>query len=162
MKIDVNKLFDANKAEITTDVSNIDNMLEYEQLLLSISKSLIKYRKENKLTQKDLAQILDMNQVMISKLEKGNYNPTIKMLHTISRKLTESSDLFIDMLKDMITSLYKSKNISYTIQFNKYETYKYNCSKNNNITYLVSGNNNENGGMVYGKIKSTSELSAIG
>lgn len=163
MKIDLNKLVDTNQIEITNDVSKIDNVLEYEQILLSISKAIIKYRKDNKLTQNDLAKILDINQVMISKLEKGNYNPTIKLLHTISRKLTSSSDLFINMLKDIITSLYKSRNIGYTMQFNKYETYQYNINKMNrdNITYLVS-NNNEYGGMVYGKVKSTSRLSANG
>lgn len=159
MKIDLDKLFDANKIEINEDVSMIDNVLEYEQVLLSISKTIIKYRKDNKLTQKELAKILDINQVMISKLERGNYNPTIKLLHTISRKLTNSSDLFINMLKDMITSLYKSKNIGYTIQFNKYEIYKnINANKKDNITYLVSGNS-KYGGMIYGKIRSTSKFS---
>lgn len=162
MKIDLNKLFDANQIEIKSDVSKIDDVLEYEQLLLSISKTITKYRKDNKLTQKELAKILDINQVMISKLERGNYNPTIRLLHTMSRKLTNSSDLFINMLKDMITNLYKSKNIGYTIQFNKYETYKNtNRNGNDNITYLVS-NNNEYGGMIYGKIRSTSKLSITG
>ena len=85
MKIDLNKLFDANQIEIKSDVSNIDDVLEYEQLLLSISKTITKYRKDNKLTQKELAKILDINQVMISKLERGNYNPTIKLLHTMSK-----------------------------------------------------------------------------
>lgn len=162
MKIDLNKLFDANQIEIKSDVSKIDDVLEYEQLLLSISNTITKYRKDNKLTQKELAKILDINQVMISKLERGNYNPTIKLLHTMSRKLTNSSDLFINMLKDMITNLYKSKNIGYTIQFNKYETYK-NINGNNkdNITYLVS-NNNEYGGMIYGKITSRGRLSITG
>lgn len=159
MKINLDKLFDANKIKISGDVSNIDNVLEYEQILLSISKTITRYRKDNKLTQKELAEILDINQVMISKLERGNYNPTIKLLHTVSRKLTNSSDLFINMLKDIITNLYKSKNIGYTIQFNKYEIYKnINSNKKDNITYLVSGNN-QYGGVVYGKVRSTSKFS---
>lgn len=165
MKIDIEKLFDANDIEIKEDVSNIDEVLEYEQVLLSISESIIKYRKENNLTQKDLAKILGNNQVMVSKLERGNYNPTIKLLYSISRKLTKSSDMFINLLKDIITNLYKSKNIGYTIQFKKYETYKFNTNNNkDNITYLVNDYNNEDnyGGMVYGEISSTRRLRVIG
>lgn len=163
MKID--DLFDAYKYEIKEDVSNIDSVLEYEQILLCISRTIVRYREERGLTQKDLAKILDVNQAMISKLERGNYNPTIKLLYTISRKLTESSDLFINMLKDTITNLYKSKNIGYKIQFQKYETYKYNVNteKKNNVTYLVNEYNNKNyGGMIYGEIRSTSQFATNG
>ena len=95
MEIDMDKLFDANKIEIKEDVSSIDEVLEYEQILLSISKTIAKYRRDNILTQKELAKILGINQVMISKLERGNYNPTVKLLYNISRKLTKSSDLLI-------------------------------------------------------------------
>lgn len=166
MKINLDKLFNANEVEIKEDVSNIDNVLEYEQILLSISKSLTKYRNENQLTQKELAKRLHVNQAMISKLERGNYNPTIKLLYSMSRTLTKSSDFFINMLKDIITSLYKSKNIEYNIHFNKYETYKYNNSSENknNITYLVNKYNDKEdyGGIIYGEINSTSRLSVNG
>ncbi len=163
MKINLNNLFDANSIEIKSDVSKIDEVLEYEQILLSISKAIINYRKINHITQKELAKILAVNQTMISKLERGKYNPTIKLLYTISRKLTKSSDFFINTLKDMITSLYKSKNINYTLHFTKYETYQYNKTNNDNITYLTCDHNNQdNGGMIYGQISSTSRLSANG
>ena len=154
MKIDKNKLFDANNITINADVSTIDNVLEYEQILLIISKTILKYREMHNLTQKELAQKLNVNQVMISKLERGNYNPTIKLLHSISRKLSNSSDLFISMLKDIIISLYKSQNITYSMKFKRYEIYQNN--NKDNITYLVCDNyNTRNGGkMVYGKINS--------
>lgn len=163
MKIIMNNLFDANSIEIKEDVSNIDTVLEYEQILLSISKTIMNYRTTHKLTQEELAKDLNVNQVMISKLERGRYNPTVKLLYNISRKLTKSSDLFIGMLKDMITSLYKSKNINYTIQYTKHETYKYN-NNNDNVTYLVCGYNNkeDDGGMIYGEINSTSRVSVNG
>ena len=96
MKININNLYDTNKEIIKNDVSDIDEVLEYEQILLSISKTITNYRAKNNLTQKELAEKLDVNQVMISKLEKGNYNPTIKILYTMSRKLTKTSDLFIE------------------------------------------------------------------
>lgn len=107
MSINKEKLFDANSFEIKEDVSEIDEILEYEQILLSISKSITKYRKEKNLTQKQLAEKLNENQVMISKLERGNYNPTIKLLYDLSRKLTGSSELFIGVLKDIISNLNK-------------------------------------------------------
>ena len=113
MEINFDNLFSANDIKIKEDVSNIDTILDYEQILLVISKSIINYRIKNGLTQKELANKLRVNQVMISKLERGNYNPTIKLLYNISRKLTNSSDLFIDTLKDIITNLYKTKNINY-------------------------------------------------
>ena len=162
MEINFDNLFSANDIKIKEDVSNIDTILDYEQILLVISKSIINYRIKNGLTQKELANKLQVNQVMISKLERGNYNPTIKLLYNISRKLTNSSDLFIDTLKDIITNLYKTKNINYSIQYKKYETYKYN--NNNNLTYLVCDftNQDDEGGIVYGKIVSTSKLSANG
>ena len=162
MSIDLNKLFNAKEIEIEENVSNIDDVLEYEQILLSISKTIIEYRKKNNLTQKDLAKILNNNQVMISKLERGDYNPTIKLLYKMSRKLTHSSDLLVDMLKDIITNLYKSKSIQYTIRFKKYETYEYNTEKKkNNITYLVNEYSIKDnyGGMVYGEINNTGKFS---
>lgn len=164
MKINLDNLYDANKKNIKSDVSDIDEVLEYEQILLSISKTITNYRNTNNLTQKELAKKLGVNQVMISKLEKGNYNPTMKILHTISKKLTNTSDLFINMLKDIITSLYKTKQIDYSIEFRKYEIYKYTGnSENKNITYLVNNyNNKEYGGMFYGEISSASRLSVNG
>ncbi len=163
MKINIDNLYDANKVMIKNDVSSIDEILEYEQMLLSISKTILGYRKKNNLTQKELAEKLNVNQTMISKLERGDYNPTLKTLHTISRKLTRTSDLLINMLKDIITSLYKNKSIDYSIKFKKYETYRYNTGKRSNITYLSTTNNNiDYGGMVYGTFNSTSRFSANG
>lgn len=163
MEINIDNLFDANKIQIQEDVSNMDCILEYEQILLSISKVLMKYRNENNLTQKELARNLKINQVMISKLERGNYNPTIKLLYNISRSLTKSSDLFIKILMDIITSLYKSKNIGYNIQFEKHETFKFNIDKNN-ITYLRNNyvENIKYGGDFYGQINSKSTIPNAG
>lgn len=153
-------LFDASKIEIKSDVSKIDEVLQYEQILLSISKAIINYRKENNVTQKELAEILNVNQVMISKLERGNYNPTIKLLYSLSRQLTKSSDLFIDILKDIITSLYKSKNITYSMQYKIYETYKYTDKIRNNMVYInYRSSEKDIGGIFYEQAKCTSQLS---
>ena len=120
-------LFDAFAEEITEDVSDLNAKLEYEMLLLEISKAIVQYRKENHLTQKQLAEKLQVQQVMVSKLEKGTYNPTIKQLYTISRKLDNSSDWYIRLLKEMIQSLYRNQNIRYSM----YEVYQYHLNERN-------------------------------
>ena len=154
MRMDLNKLFDAKSIKINDDMFEFDTILEYEQILLVISKAIVQYRKKQGITQKQLSEILDMKQSMISKLERGTYNPTFKMLYNISRQLTKSSDLFIKILKDIIRKLYNNQEISHTIRYTNnefYETYKF--KEGNNITYLVKEYNKEdfNGGFFYGE-----------
>lgn len=48
-----------------------------------------------------MAKILDMDQSMIAKLESGTYNPTFKKLFDITTKLTNNSDLYIDILEEI-------------------------------------------------------------
>ncbi|WP_077613429.1 helix-turn-helix transcriptional regulator [Clostridium sp. Marseille-P2415] len=62
--------------------------MEINNLLVDIACEFIKYRAENEMTQKDLAQKLNMTQAMVSKLESGDYNPTVKMLFEIAQKLS--------------------------------------------------------------------------
>ena len=152
MKIDMNKLFNANNIKIKEDVSDIENALDYEQILLSISKTIIIYRKRNNMTQEELAKKLNVSQEMVSKLEKGNLNVTIKTLHNISVRLENSSNLFIQILKNIITELYKNKNIEQKFEFKIYETYRDNNDEKN-ITYINYNDDiDDYGGMVYGKI----------
>ena len=103
MEINFDNLFSANDIKIKEDVSNIDTILDYEQILLVISKSIINYRIKNGLTQKELANKLQVNQVMISKLERGRYNPTVKLLYNISRKLTKSVRIGIPCISILAT-----------------------------------------------------------
>lgn len=62
--------------------------MEAEDLLVDIACKFINYRAKNKLSQKELAEKLQMTQAMVSKLESGEYNPTVKMLFEISKKLS--------------------------------------------------------------------------
>ena len=122
MGINYEELMNFDEVEIKEDTSKIDEIIEYEEILFEISKSLKKYRQENNLTQKQLAKLLEFDQVMISKLESGNYNPTFKQLHKISRKLTNSANLFIKVLEnivDNINQMYKS-TYELTIKEKKY------------------------------------------
>lgn len=122
MSIDFNKLFDPDKEKINSDVSEIDEILELNEIYYIISKKIIEYRKENNLTQKELAKKINVNQTMISKLESGNYNPTFKQIHKISRKLTNSANMFKMILREIIQSLDNINNVEFTTKIeNKYE-----------------------------------------
>jgi transcriptional regulator with XRE-family HTH domain len=107
--INYDKLFNPNNIELTEDVSEIDAILEFEEILYSISEKIINYRMNKKISQKELAEILKVNQSMISKLESGDYNPTFKQIYNISRKLDNSPGMFLDILENIILKL---KNIS--------------------------------------------------
>lgn len=60
---------------------------ELDDILVDISSKLINYRINNNLTQKELANRLQISQPMVSKLESGDYNPTIGLLWKVSKKL---------------------------------------------------------------------------
>ncbi|MBO4864297.1 MAG: helix-turn-helix transcriptional regulator [Eubacterium sp.] len=54
--------------------------IKIEEFLADLAVIFVKYRINNNLSQKELADKLGMSQVMISKLESGEYNPSIKKL----------------------------------------------------------------------------------
>ncbi|SHF19577.1 helix-turn-helix transcriptional regulator [Caloramator proteoclasticus] len=60
---------------------------ELDDILYNISMKIFDYRTSNGLTQKQLAEKLGIKQSMVSKLESGEYNPTIEQLWKISKKL---------------------------------------------------------------------------
>ena len=49
-----------------------------------IIEEIIMARKEKKLTQKDLAELIGTKQSNISRLESGNYNPSLDFLNRIA------------------------------------------------------------------------------
>lgn len=158
MNINYDELVGFN--EIKEDTPIIDEIIEYEEILLAISNCIKEYRKENGLTQKQLAKKLHFDQVMISKLESGNYNPTFKQIHKISRKLTNSTDLFIETLKKIIDNLNDMYKLSYNVTIKENELSK---KKDRHIIYLsqYSYEYNEKGGS-YGTEKCTSSISVAG
>jgi len=74
--------------------------MEVETLLVDIACEFIKYRDENGLTQTDLANKLGITQAMVSKLESGDYNPTVKTLFEIARKLKWNFKMEMNAPKD--------------------------------------------------------------
>lgn len=67
--------------EDTSELFELDNML------VDIASTIINYRVNNNLSQIDLAKKLGYSQSMISKLESGDYNPSIGQLWKLSKKL---------------------------------------------------------------------------
>ena len=158
------KFLNANKKNIKSDVSKVDAILEEEELLYAISKNIINYRKENGLTQEDLAQKINVNQTMISKLESGSYNPTFLKILEISRKLQNSSDFFIKILEDIIKNIRKVTEKTYVLKTNNNNIYQY--SKKGKIIEIefkeIYNNDSKimNGEEFYGEYQS--KISVIG
>ncbi|HBM80675.1 MAG TPA: transcriptional regulator, partial [Clostridiaceae bacterium] len=69
---------------------------ELDDLLYNISMKIFDYRMENKLSQTELAKKLGITQVMVSKLESGQYNPSVEQLWKISKKLGWKLNISID------------------------------------------------------------------
>ena len=114
--IDFNKLFNPYKEKIQKDTSEVDEIIEQEEILYAISKQIIKYRKEHHMTQNELSKKLNVNQTMISKLESGKYNATFKQIHKMSRKLVNSSELFIKILEEIIENIEKFSSVKVNTQ----------------------------------------------
>ena len=71
---------------------------EYEALntKYEIIKTIVKSRKDNQLTQKELAERTGINQADISKLERGNANPSIRTLRRIASAM--NMDLKVEFI----------------------------------------------------------------
>ena len=55
-----------------------------------------KFRKEKNLTQKELAEMVDVRRETIVFLEKGRYNPSLELAHRVAEALGSSiEELFI-------------------------------------------------------------------
>lgn len=71
--------------ELASD--EVKENFELDEILVNISLKLINYRINKNITQKELSRRLDVSQAMVSKLESGDYNPSIEQLWKISTKL---------------------------------------------------------------------------
>lgn len=120
MGIDYEKLLKNNKKykidrELLTEI-------EYNEILFIISKELVNYRDQNNLKQEDLAKKLNMSQVMISKMESGKYNYTIKSLVKLWNKLsTEKINFGARLLSKIYNKIVKNYN-SIKVELNQENT----------------------------------------
>jgi len=58
--------------------------LKMNEAEYKIIEEIIMARKEKKLTQRDLAELIGTKQSNISRLESGNYNPSLDLLNRIA------------------------------------------------------------------------------
>ncbi len=95
MNIDKNLL--GNPWDLINELADeeIKEEFELDDILVNISLKIINYRINNNMTQKELSKKLAISQAMVSKLESGEYNPTIGQLWKISRKLGWKFDIVL-------------------------------------------------------------------
>jgi predicted transcriptional regulator len=60
-----------------------------------IIEEIITARQERNLTQKDLAELVGTKQSNISRLESGNYNPTLEFLNKIAKAIGKELEIRI-------------------------------------------------------------------
>lgn len=80
--------------ELASD--EVKENFELDEILVNISLKLINYRINKNITQKELSRRLDVSQAMVSKLESGDYNPSIEQLWKISTKLEWRFDIVFE------------------------------------------------------------------
>jgi len=75
-----------NKAkEIILKNSEVRDELKKNEAEYKIIEEIILARQEKQLTQKDLAALIGTRQSNISRLESGNYNPSLEFLNKIAQ-----------------------------------------------------------------------------
>lgn len=136
MGINYDKVLGKNKKH------NIDKELlkeiEYNEILLIISKELVSYRDENNLKQEDLAKKLNKSQVMISKMESGKYNYTIKSLVNLWNNLsTEKVNFGARLLNKIYNKVVKNYNLIKVELNNKNIDEDFNYEKNDTKIEIV-------------------------
>lgn len=161
MKINFEKLIEDTQNKTPKQYQTIDEDLEYENILFDISKTFLSYRKENNMTQSEFARKVKVKQVMVSKLESGSYNPTIKLLHKISRKLNHSSEFLVRILEGIIKELKHENDIDYQkLSSMDIAYYTIPNHKKDNVINLSMYLKKE-GGKEYGKERYKSKIPAI-
>ena len=91
------------------EIKEMNKIINYNQSIMSIATCFYKKRCELKLNQKEFADMLGISQAMLSKIETGRINPTIKNLQDFSWKIGNNSDFFIEILNTIIMDLNKIK-----------------------------------------------------
>lgn len=82
---------------------------ELDDILYDISMAIFNYRMENELSQKDLANILGVTQAMVSKLESGQYNPSVEQLWKISKSLNLKFTVSLEVKQDENTEIWEAQ-----------------------------------------------------
>jgi len=89
-------------------------LFELDDILYDISMKIFDYRISKGWTQKRLAEKLGIKQAMVSKLESGEYNPTVEQLWKISKKLGWSFGLILKEKEEVATNVWDNVNEGYS------------------------------------------------
>ncbi|MBZ4647740.1 MAG: helix-turn-helix domain protein [Clostridia bacterium] len=100
----INKELLTNPWDLIDELSDEKTKEEFEldDILVDISLKILNYRINNEMTQKQLAEKLEISQAMVSKLESGDYNPTIGQLWKISKKLNWTFEVVLEETETQI------------------------------------------------------------
>jgi predicted transcriptional regulator len=80
------------KANLLTDPETRKEVKELE-LEYALIRQIIKARIEQKISQKELAQRMGTQQSNISRLESGEYNPSLKFLKKVAESLGKELEI---------------------------------------------------------------------
>jgi len=81
--------------EIILKNTEVQNELMMNEAEYRIIEEIILARKEKNLTQKDLAELIGTRQSNISRLESGNYNPSLDFLQKVASAMGKKLEVRI-------------------------------------------------------------------
>jgi len=81
--------------EIILKNTEVQNELMMNEAEYRIIEEIILARKEKNLTQKDLAELIGTRQSNISRLESGNYNPSLEFLQKVASAMGKKLEVRI-------------------------------------------------------------------
>ena len=84
-----------NAKTIILNNPEVKNELKLNETEYRIIEEIIMARKERNLTQKDLAELIGTRQSNISRLESGNYNPSLDLLIKIAQAMDKKLEIKI-------------------------------------------------------------------
>ena len=82
---------------------------ELDDILYDISMKIFEYRNIHNLSQKELAEKLEVTQAMVSKLESGEYNPSVGQLWKISKKLNLKFTISLEAKEEEKTEIWDTQ-----------------------------------------------------
>ena len=108
-----------NLKDFVKPTQEIDEQLlenvDYNDMLFCVSKTLVDYRNHFNYTQEDIAKELNMSQDMVSKIESGKNNLSLKVLVKIWNKLSRKDYNFSAIL---LNRMLKKAKENYDIKYN--------------------------------------------
>ena len=110
-------------------------------ILFCIAKTLLDYRNEFFYSQSDIAKKLNITQAMVSKIESGKYNFSIKFLVNLWNKLSTENFNFSEIA---LNNMLKKSKKNYDIKYNKNVYSMSLTEKNTNVIKLFKNSNKDN------------------